>query len=221
MCGRYVTPEQAAIEKHWKATPQGIAKPLSARYNAAPTQTMPVIRGADRDLVALRWGLIPSWAKDVKIGAKMNNARGETVSEKPSFRVAFKRRRCIVPMSGFYEWHTTPAGKVPHYFSLLNADQLAAAGLWECWPGKDGAEPVESFTIITTAANAIMAPVHDRMPVILPENAIDSWLDLDNQDTDGLQELLVPYPADEMQEWTVSTRVNNARNENEDLVVPI
>lgn len=218
MCGRYVTPEQAAIERYWSAKPKDLSNPFKQRFNAAPTLVLPVIRGADRELAALRWGLIPSWAKDPKIGTKMNNARGETVAEKPSFRAAFKRRRCIVPMLGFYEWKTTAAGKVPHYFSMLNAEQLAAAGLWEFWPGKDGAEPIESFTIITTSANDLMAPIHDRMPVILPEDAVDTWLDPDNTDTEGLQELLVPYPADEMQEREVSKRVNSSRNEGPELL---
>lgn len=218
MCGRYVTPEQAAIERYWKVKGRGIAEPLRARYNAAPTLLLPIIRGGeDRELAALKWGLIPPWAKDLKEGAHMNNARGETVSEKPSFRAAFKRRRCLVPMSGFYEWKATAAGKIPHYFSMINAEQFAAAGIWEHWKGPDG-QVIESYAIITTDANEIMAPVHDRMPVILPAEAIDAWLDPDYEDTTGLKELLVPYPADEMQERAVSTRVNSSRNEGPDLL---
>lgn len=218
MCGRYVTPDQAAIERYWKVKGRDIAEPLRARYNAAPTLMLPIIRGGeDRELVALKWGLIPPWAKDPKEGARMNNARGETVAEKPSFRAAFKRRRCLVPMSGFYEWKATPAGKIPHYFTMLNAEQFAAAGIWEHWKGSDGQE-IESYAIITTEANTIMAPVHDRMPVILPAEAIDAWLEPDNADIEGLRELLVPYPADEMQERAVSTRVNSSRNEGPELL---
>lgn len=221
MCGRYVTKEQAEIERYWKVKGRGIAEPMPARYNAAPTLKMPIIRGGERhELVAMKWGLIPSWSKDPKIGSKMNNARAETITEKPSFRTAFKRRRCLVPMAGFYEWHTTPAGKVPHYFTMLNAEQFAAAGIWEHWSGPDGTE-IDSFAIITTEANAIMAPVHDRMPVILPTEAIDAWLDSDYADNTGLQEMLAPYPSDEMQQWEVSTRVNNARNLDPDLTHPV
>lgn len=216
MCGRYVTPKQESIERVFRT--RAAEGAIKQRFNAVPTQLLPVIRAADRELALLRWGLIPSWAKDAKIGAKMNNARGETVAEKPSFRTAFKRRRCIVPMAGFYEWKATPAGKVPHYFSMLNEEQFAVAGLWERWPGTDGAEPIESFTVITTSANAIMEPIHDRMPVILPTDAIDAWLDPES--TGDMQALLVPYPADEMQEWTVSTLVNNARNDSAELVTP-
>lgn len=147
----------------------------------------------------------------------MNNARGETVAEKPSFRAAFKRRRCLVPMAGFYEWKTTPAGKIPHYFSMLNAEQFAVAGIWERWKGSDSTE-IDSFAIITTEANAIMAPVHDRMPAILLSEGIDAWLDPKNVDGADLQQLLVPYPADEMHERVVSTRVNSARNEGAELL---
>lgn len=219
MCGRYVTPEQAEIERYWKVKGRDISEPMKARYNAAPTLMMPIIRGAaERELVAMKWGLIPPWAKDPKEGARMNNARGETVAEKPSFRAAFKRRRCLVPMAGFYEWKTTPEGKIPHYFSMLNAEQFAAAGIWERWKGPDGVE-IDSFAIITTEANAIMAPVHDRMPVILLAESIDAWLDMGNLDTESLQKLLIPCPADKMQERAVSIKVNNARNEGRELLV--
>lgn len=218
VCGRYVTPEQTEIERYWKVKGRNIAEPMRARYNAAPTQMMPIIRGGDsRELVAMKWGLIPPWAKDPKEGARMNNARGETVAEKPSFRAAFKRRRCLVPMAGFYEWKTTPAGKIPHYFSMLNAEQFAVAGIWERWKGSDSTE-IDSFAIITTEANAIMAPVHDRMPAILLSEGIDAWLDPKNVDGADLQQLLVPYPADEMHERVVSTRVNSARNEGAELL---
>lgn len=218
MCGRYVSPSGEEIGNYWKASNR-IKVPFLTRYNVAPTQSLPVIRGADRELVMMKWGLIPVWARDQKMGAKLNNARGETVASKPSFRSAFKRRRCLVPMAGFYEWKATPAGKVPHYFTLLNEPQLAAAGIWEHWKAPDD-QVIESFSIITTEANAIMAPVHDRMPVILPPDAIEGWLDPDNTDIEDLELLLVPYPAEEMQQWTVSTRVNNARNQGAELIEP-
>jgi len=222
MCGRYVTKKEADIERFWGAKPRDIGNPLGPRFNAAPTQLLPIIRGTpDRELAALRWGLIPSWAKDPSIGTKMINARGETVAEKPSFRSSFKRRRCLVPMAGFYEWKKTPAGKVPYYIHLLNADQFAVAGLWEHWAGGAGVEPIESYTVITTDANELVAGLHDRMPVILPSDCWDAWLDPEYNDVAALQAMLVPYPADEMCVYPVSTRVNSPRNEGEDLVKPV
>jgi len=151
MCGRFVSKDQAAIERFWNLA-RGGGDLFGPRYNPAPTQRLPVLRiHPDRgpELVQLRWGLVPSWAKDTAIGSKMINARAETVAAKPAFRAAFKRRRCLVPMAGFYEWQKTPAGKVPHFIQPLNAQMFAVAGLHEWWPGKDGAEPVETFTIIT------------------------------------------------------------------------
>jgi putative SOS response-associated peptidase YedK len=191
MCGRYVSKDQASIERFWNLT-RGGGDFFGPRYNAAPTQRLPILRILpDRgpELIQLRWGLIPSWAKDTAIGAKMINARAETVVEKPAFRAAFKRRRCLVPMAGFYEWQKTPSGKVPHFIQPLNAEMFAVAGLHEWWPGKDGAEPVETFTIITTEANEMMAKLHDRMPVILEERDSEAWLDPKNENTEELQKL--------------------------------
>ena len=226
MCGRYVTPGQAEIERDWhygwpgNSPERDIARIV---YNAAPTQRLPVFRiRAERgpELVRLRWGLIPSWAKDAAIGARMINARGETVAEKPAFRAAFRRRRCLVPMKGFYEWKTTASGKLPHFIYLKNADIFAAAGLYEYWPGRDGAEPVESYTIITTEANDMMAKLHDRMPVILAEKDHAAWLDPKNEGKGTLQALLKPYPPGEMLAYPVSTRVNNPKNDDQELLSP-
>jgi putative SOS response-associated peptidase YedK len=226
MCGRYVTPGQAEIERDWhygwpgNSPERDIARIV---YNAAPTQRLPVFRiHAERgpELVRLRWGLIPSWAKDAAIGARMINARGETVAEKPAFRAAFRRRRCLVPMKGFYEWKKTASGKVPYYIHLKNADIFAAAGLYEYWPGRDGAEPVESYTIITTEANDMMAKLHDRMPVILAEKDHAAWLDPKNEGKGTLQALLKPYPPGEMLAYPVSTRVNNPKNDDPELLSP-
>lgn len=219
MCGRYVSRDQAAIERAWNLKRAG--DPFGPRYNAAPTQLLPVIRvhpERDRELPLLRWGLIPSWAKDASIGAKMINARGETVAEKPAFRAAFERRRCLVPMAGFYEWKKTAAGKVPHFCHLLNTELFAVAGLYEWWPGKDGSEPIESYTIITTDANEMMAKLHDRMPVILHERDYDAWLDPKNENTEALKALLKPYSAEEMRAYPISTRVNNVKNDDESLI---
>ena len=222
MCGRYVTRDEAAIERFWNLK-HGV-NPFPAHYNAAPTQKLPVIRihpEHGRELALLRWGLIPSWAKDASIGAKMINARGETVAEKPSFRAAFKRRRCLVPMAGFYEWQKGPAGKVPHFIHMLNADQFAVAGLFEWWPGKDGAEPIESYTIVTTDANDMMAKLHNRMPVILHERDHEAWLDPRNEKTETLKKLLAPYPSDELRAYPISTRVNNVKNDGAELLEPV
>jgi putative SOS response-associated peptidase YedK len=220
MCGRYVTREGAARERAWHVGGHKIGK---LTYNAAPTRMLPVFRHDPErgpEEVLLRWGLIPSWAKEPGIGAKMINARGETVAEKPSFRAAFRRRRCLVPMLGFYEWQRTAARKVPHYVHLLNAEVFGVAGLYEYWPGKDGAEPIESYTIITTAANEMMAKIHDRMPVILAEQDHAAWLDPKNEKTDALQALLKPFPSEEMRAYPVGTRVNNVKNDGPELIEP-
>jgi putative SOS response-associated peptidase YedK len=220
MCGRYVTKEQAAVERVWNLT-RGGGDIFGARYNAAPTDRLPVVRchpSRGRELTLLRWGLIPSWAKDASMGAKMINARGETLSEKPAFRSAFQRRRCLVPMAGFYEWQKTPAGKMPHFVHLLNAELFAVAGLHEWWPGNPDTPPIESYTIITTQANEAVGKLHDRMPVILHEHDYDAWLDPKNENTEALKALLAPYPAEEMCVYPVSTRVNNVRNDDDSLI---
>lgn len=222
MCGRYVSREQAAIERAWNLT-RGGGDPFGPRYNAAPTQYLPIVRvrpEGDRELTLLRWGLIPYWAKDASMGAKMINARGETVVEKPAFRAAFRLRRCLVPMAGFYEWQRTAAGKVPHYIRPLNAELFAVAGLYEWWPGKDGSEPIESYTIVTTEANEMIAKLHDRMPVILQESDYDAWLDPKNENTEAIRALLKPCSAEEIGAYPVSTRVNNTRNDDETLIQP-
>ena len=223
MCGRYalygpksrdnVHPMDEWLDESFDFPPH---------YNAAPTQSMPIVRvdaKGGRECKALRWGLVPSWAKDAAIGGKLINARGETLAEKPSFRSAFRKRRCLVPMAGFYEWQTTPAGKIPHFIRVLNAQVFAVAGLYEWWPGKNG-DPIESFTIVTTVANEFMAEVHARMPVILAPGDYKWWTDPANQDTASLQELLKPYASDEMTRYAVSRRVNNVRNDGPDLVGP-
>lgn len=221
MCGRYVTKAAAELERFWNITRGGIA--FAGAFNAAPTQTLPVIRvrNGERSLDLMRWGLILPSAKNAKGGANLINARGETVATRPAFRTAFLRRRCLVPMAGYYEWQQTPAGKVPHYIHLLNAEQFAVAGLYEYWPGRDGAEPVESFAIITTGVNEITAKIHDRMPAILPENAHAQWLDPRNAETEALQRLPQPYPAEEMRAYPVRTLVNSAKNEGQELIEPL
>lgn len=223
MCGRYVTKAEAEIERFWNLRKSG-GTGFRGLYNAAPTQQLPIIRtrpGEGPSLALLRWGLIPSWAKEPKIGRNLFMARAETVAAKPAFRTAFARRRCLVPMAGYYEWQKTPAGRIPHYFELLNAEQFAVAGLYEYWPGQDGMEPVESFAVITTAANEMAARIHDRMPAILPERAHAEWLDPENHRTEALQRLLEPYPAEEMRAHRVSPRVNSVKNDGPGLIDPV
>lgn len=192
---------------------------LLMRYNIAPTQLAAVVRaaaaGSAREGVPMRWGLIPSWSKDESIGAHTINARADTVASKPAFRSAFKRRRCIVPVSGFYEWKTAGESgrKQPHYIRARSAGALALAGLWESWAPQDGRDPIESFTIITTDANETMRPLHDRMPVILAPSDWDRWLDPSDDNPERLRTLLTPAPADTLELWPVSTLVNAPKND--------
>jgi putative SOS response-associated peptidase YedK len=223
MCGRYAI--YGPVSRANRDAIEFLGEEIGFRptFNAAPTQNLPVFRVSSeggQQLALLRWGLVPSWAKDPAVGARMINARSETVAEKPAFRAAFRRRRCLVPMSGFYEWQKTGARKVPHFVRLLNTDMFAAAGLYEYWPGKDGAAPIESYTILTTSPNELMRAVHDRMPVILHERDYEAWLDPKNEKLEALSGLLTPFPAEEMRAYPISTRVNNTRNDAPDLIVP-
>ena len=220
MCGRYIlsSKRQAVAE----AFDLDEVPELPARYDIAPTQDVPVVRldpaSGRRGLSLLRWGLIPSWADDAAIGNRMINARAETVSEKPAFRTAFKKRRCLVVANGFYEW-TKKNGKTPHYFYLKDHASFAFAGLWERWERGEG--PVESCTHLTTGPNAVGAPIHDRMPLILPESAYDLWLDPEVQDPSVLQSLLVPFPAEEMEAYPVGTLVNSPAHDGERCIEPV
>ena len=218
MCGRYVSPDEAAIERAWNLT-RGV-DPFSARYNAAPTDGLPVVRVRHdkREIARLRWGLIPYWAKEASIGVKAINARAETLAEKPAFRDAFERRRCIVPMRGFYEWKKAGRGKIPHFCRLTHADLFGVAGLYEYWPGVEGSSPMETFTVITTDANELLAELHNRMPAILSERDYEVWLDPVNRDTVSLKPILKPYPAEEMRVYPVSTKVNRVENDDDSLI---
>jgi putative SOS response-associated peptidase YedK len=214
MCGRYVIKSPAAklkVRFHLDDLPL-----FEPRYNIAPTQPVPIVRWLDqpkREWTPVRWGLIPSWAKDAKIGNKLINARGETVAEKPSFRSAFRKRRCLIPADGFYEWKKLDGGKQPHFIHLRDEEPFAFAGLWEHWINPDDGEVIESCTIVTTEANALMRTLHDRMPVILPAADYDRWLDPATQGMEGLKELVRPYPSDGMTAYPISAYVNNPRHE--------
>jgi putative SOS response-associated peptidase YedK len=222
MCGRFAfySPHEAVTRLFGVAA----APEVEPRYNIAPTQYIATVRAdeqGDRGLAMLYWGLVPSWAKEKSIGARMINARAETVAQKPSFRSAFKRRRCLVLADGYYEWQVRPAGKQPHFIRMRSAQAFAMAGLWEAWREGEGNEPLESCAIITTDANAGLAPVHNRMPVILEPAQYDFWLDRGNENTQALSRLLVPYADGALEAVAVSKRVNNARNDEPDLIEPV
>lgn len=189
---------------------------LPLRFNIAPTQLVAAVRdtagGDQRQLSQLRWGLIPSWAKDAKIGSRMINARAETVAEKPSFRAAFKRRRCLVLSDGYYEWKKEGKTKQPFYIRMNDERPFAFAGLWETWRDEHD-EPIESCTIITTTANELTKSLHERMPVILEDVDYDTWLDRENEDRGALEQLLQPYESSQMSVESVSTHVNSVKND--------
>jgi putative SOS response-associated peptidase YedK len=216
VCGRYeLHSNPAAI-----ALAFGLAHvpPLHPRYNVAPMQEVPIVRvsaSGARELVAVRWGLVPRWAKDPAIGSKMINARGETVATKPSFRTAFRRHRCLVPANGFYEWMPTADGrKQPVLIAMKDGSVFAFAGLYERWLTGDG-EPLDSCTILTTDANDLLRAVHDRMPVIVAPDQYARWLD---PAQDGPQALVAPYASDAMTWWPVSSRVNSVRHDDASLI---
>ncbi|MBM3373534.1 MAG: SOS response-associated peptidase [Betaproteobacteria bacterium] len=220
MCGRYALHGQAGRRDPEALSFGGAQIDFPPRYNLSPMQAVPVYglnaQGEGR-LRLMQWGLIPGWAKDPAIAAKLNNARAETVAEKPAFRDAFRRRRCLVPVNGFYEWQREGARKTPHYFSLRDGGLFAVAGIYDTWRDAGG-EARSTFAVLTTAPNALMAPIHDRMPVILPPQAHAAWLDVRNTAAEGLEALLAPYPAGDMQAWPVSARVNSTRNDDAQLI---
>lgn len=241
MCGRYtlISSEQELIEAFELAEGTGLPA-LPPRFNVAPTQDVPVIRvvkqGEGRGLHLMRWGLIPSWAKDASIGSRMINSRAETAAEKPSFRTALRRRRCLIPCSGFYEWQAVAgkggesdkggksgkAGqqKQPYYIRRRDGALMALAGLWERWCSPDG-EEIESCTILTTEANELIRPLHDRMPVILRVEDFSLWLDPLMQDVRQLEPLLRPTPSEELTAYPVGRQVGNPRIDDSSCIEPI
>lgn len=221
MCGRYtLTPEQKALQLEFKFT--SAPTPHEPRYNIAPSQPAPVIVREDENVLKMmKWGLIPYWAEDPKIGFKLINARAETITEKPSFKTAFKKRRCLVPADGFYEWEKG-AGKqvkIPHRFVLKSGKLFSFAGLWDIWQTPEGKQ-LETFTIITTGPNELMKPVHDRMPVILHKEDEEFWLD-PQADEKALLSLLKPYDSGLMEEYEVSIKVNSPKEDSPECVKPM
>lgn len=214
MCGRVTIQTPAlAIAREFALT--GIRTAIERpRYNLAPTQLMPVvINDGERMLDAYRWGLIPSWAKEAAIGNKLINARGETVAEKPSFRSALKRRRCLALVDGWYEWKQSTKPKTPYLFRRKDGRPMAFAGLWEEWTAPDTGEVLRTCTLITTGPNQLMAPIHDRMPVILSPEAQALWLRPEPQEASALQPLLVPNEDEPLEAWEVGRVVNSPMND--------
>ncbi len=219
MCGRYVLEGNPGRLQDYFGTAHWPA--FESSWNIAPSAQVPIIRQApDGRRVAdlLRWGLVPHWSNDPAIGAKLNNARGETVAEKPSFRAAYRRRRCLVPASGYYEWQAVPGeSKQPWYIRLCSAEPLAMGGLWESWVDPDSGEILRTFCVITVGPNQLMAPIHDRMPVILAPDQWAAWLSPETE-SGAVAAMVVPAPAEAMAAWKVSRRVSRASENDANLV---
>jgi putative SOS response-associated peptidase YedK len=217
MCGRFsLTVNEAELNERFMLS--GGIEPYEARYNCAPTQSLTVITNSERDKLSYqRWGLVPSWAKDVKIGAKMINARAETILEKPSFRTAFSRRRCLVPATSFFEWKQEKV-KTPHVIRLVGGEIFSMAGIWAEWKNPEG-KSVISFAIITTEANQAMQALHHRMPVILSKQNESAWLS--DLPQDELSKLLQPCPDEWLEIYEVSNLVNSPYNDIPEVLTPV
>jgi putative SOS response-associated peptidase YedK len=221
MCGRFtLTINPANLQDAF--TNIDFPARFAPRFNIAPTQPVLAIPNDGQNKADFFvWGLIPSWAKDPSIGHRLINARGETLAEKPSFRGSYKYKRCLILADGFYEWKKQPGSKnkVPYFIHMQDRQPFAFAGLWDEWVSPDGSQ-IRSCTIVTTEPNDFMAPIHNRMPVILPSDAYTQWLDTAPQTRENLQPLIKPFPADEMAAYPVSTLVNNPKNDRAECVVP-
>jgi putative SOS response-associated peptidase YedK len=227
VCGRFVQASNPAlVADHFHVDELALDAPAVPSYNVAPRAD--VLSIIDRHLLRrmgrMRWGLVPSWAPDPSIGDRMINARAESVLEKPAFRAAFERRRCILPADGFYEWQAMPAPgrKQPMYLHARSGAPLAMAGLWEVWRDPELPEDapwLRTCAVVTTEANATVAPIHDRMPVMLAEESWDEWLDREGDDVEALTRLLRPAPDDLLEVWPVNPRVGNARIDDPSLIV--
>jgi putative SOS response-associated peptidase YedK len=235
MCGRFtsVTSRYDLAEAFHATEVKG--EQLSFRYNVAPTQEVYAVaerrpagdgEARARQLGSFRWGLVPSWAKDPSIAGRLINARAETVAAKPAFRESLLRRRCIIPADAFYEWQVRPgkptAPRIPHVIRHRDGTPMSFAGLWDVWrpPADPSAAPIRSCVIVTTHANSAIAPIHDRMPVVLPPSAWDEWLDPANRDLAAVHRLLVSAPPEQFEIYPVSRLVSNVNNEGPDLIVP-
>jgi putative SOS response-associated peptidase YedK len=226
MCGRFThnftwKEIRDFLDLHWPANPEQ----LDISFNVAPTQMSPVVRldrEGQRGLVVSRWGLVPFWSDDPSIGNRLINARADGIASKPAFRSAFKRHRCVVPVSGFYEWQPIAGSKTkcPWYLTRADGAVTLFAGLWERWTKDEQKGPLETFTIITTDANEMMKPIHNRMPVILERDQVDQWLD-DRTSPEALEAMLKPAADDTLRAHPVSLRVNTPRNNDPSLIEPL
>ena len=225
MCGRFtLKTDPETLTETFPGFTTPAADEMSPRYNIAPSQQVAVVpNNGDNSVEFFQWGLIPSWAKDPKIGNRMINARSETLAEKPSFRTPYKRRRCLILTDGFYEWKAEPGSKTktPFYIRLKSEKPFAFAGLWEAWSPNIDDDPLLSCTIITTSPNALMETIHRRMPVILEPDAYAQWLDPNDQSPTQLDGLLKSYPAEEMEAYPVSRLVNRPSNDSPDCIAPV
>ena len=217
MCARYSFFSVQVFQHEFGLEPEGI----EAHFNIAPTDVVSVITSAEkgRALEQMQWGLVPSWSKDPTIGTKLINARAETLAEKPSFRTAFKRRRCLIPADGFFEWKGEKGHKQPFFIHLKSKRPFAFAGLWEQWEGVDGA--LVTCTIVTTSANELVSTVHTRMPVILARSDYGAWLDHSITEPARLLHLLAPFESEEMSMHPVTKAMSNPRYESPDAVAAI
>jgi putative SOS response-associated peptidase YedK len=225
MCGRArLSSDVSEIKLVFSIPPERPAPNFSASWNVAPTDSLPIVRydgrAGERSLDLMRWGLVPYWAKDPKVGFSNINARAEGIDARPAYREAFQRRRCLVPLDSFYEWQKRGKEQQPYAVALADRRLMAMAGLWESWRSPGG-ERLRSFAIVTTSANDLLAPVHDRMPVILDPHSWPLWLNEEPADPEQLKALLVPYPADDMAIWPVDRRVGNVKNNDPALVEPV
>ena len=219
MCGRYfivMTPADMRNQFGYRDMPN-----FPPRYNVAPTQPIPLVRmwEGQRQFMLMRWGLLPSWVKDPKAFTLLINARGDTVNEKPAFRNAMKYRRCLIPADGFYEWKRDGATKRPYLIRMKGGAPFAFAGLWETWAGPNG-EEVDTAAIVTTDANAVLAPIHHRMPVILAPDKFDAWLDFAHVNPANAAALLVPAPAAAMEAFEISPAVSRVANDGPEIQQP-
>lgn len=220
MCYRFVLESKLAeiAEEFGISEYEGEIDP---NYNVSPTQNIPVVfNDGTRRIVMVRWGLIPPWADDISVGNRMLNARGETISDKPSFRLPFKKRRCLIPATGYYEWKQDGSKKTPYFIRLKTKQLFGMAGLWERWTDPEG-EEILSCTIITIESNDWLKPVNDRMPVIIPRDHASQWLDFSGHGEDSLQTMLKPYDADLMEKYEISTAVNSPKNNSPENIKPV
>jgi putative SOS response-associated peptidase YedK len=221
MCGRFTLFDTDALYSRFRVwLPDDIKKKIKPRYNIAPSQYVPIIyqnKEQENSLEMMRWGLVPFWTNDPKIGFKLINARVENLSVKPSFKYSLKSKRCLVPSTGFFEWKKTGKDKIPYYIGLENGELFAFAGLYDIWKDVEGKEH-KTFTIITTEPNNILRPIHNRMPVILQREFEGLWLDSTVQDSTTLIQMLKPFPDDDMKAYIVSKEVNNPANDNPHII---